>query len=111
MNTQRIDRFLKFVCLLKSRNLAKAACEKGYIRINGKPAKPASWVRPGDLLELDFPLFYRKLRVLSVPERQLSKKIAPKFYEVLEERTREAVVRDLVDQILQEIENPPNQEV
>ncbi len=111
MKAERIDVFLKHVCLLKSRSLAKTACERGYVRVQGKPAKPSTPVRPGDVIELDFPLFYRKIRVLGVPERQVSKKQAPQYYEVVEERSRQAVVQDLIDEILQEIEQPPTQEV
>lgn len=44
----RIDRWLWSVRLTKTRTDATAACRAGHVRINDKPAKPASAVTSGD---------------------------------------------------------------
>ena len=99
----RVDQCLKYVCLFKSRNAAQQACKKGYIRVNGKPARPADRVAPGDLVEIDLPTRYLALRVLGVPARQVPCRQAGTYYEVTASRTREQAVSDLLDELLQEM--------
>ncbi len=99
----RVDRFLKYVCLFKSRNAAQQACKKGYVRLNGKPVRPADPVAEGDILELDLPTRYLALRILQVPKRQVPCRGASGFYEVIETRTREQIVQDLLDDLLEEM--------
>ena len=48
MESTRIDRWLWAVRLTKTRPDAAAACRGGHVRINDRPAKPASTVVPGD---------------------------------------------------------------
>jgi ribosome-associated heat shock protein Hsp15 len=37
--------------LYKTRTLASDACKGGHVRVNGRPAKPSTPVRPGDRVE------------------------------------------------------------
>ncbi len=99
----RLDQFLKYVCLFKSRSAAQQACKKGYVWLNGNPARPADRVHAGDLVELRLPTRYLKLRVREVPARQVPCRQAPGYYEVLESRSRQEVVRDLLDELLAEM--------
>ena len=67
----RIDRFLFFIRLAKSRTLAQALVETGHIRIDRKRVmKPSDEVRAGSVIAL--PLRGRTcvLRVLSLPSRR-----------------------------------------
>jgi ribosome-associated heat shock protein Hsp15 len=48
MESTRIDRWLWAVRLTKTRPDAAAACRAGHVKINGRPAKPATMVVPGD---------------------------------------------------------------
>ena len=67
----RIDRFLFFIRLLKSRTLAQALIETGHVRIDGKRVeKPSETVRVGNVIGL--PLHGRVLilKVLSLPTRR-----------------------------------------
>jgi ribosome-associated heat shock protein Hsp15 len=48
MESTRVDRWLWAVRLAKTRPDAAAACRGGHVRINDRPAKPASTVQPGD---------------------------------------------------------------
>lgn len=43
-----MDRWLWAVRLTKTRPDAAAACRAGHVRVNGRPAKPATAVVPGD---------------------------------------------------------------
>ncbi|WP_341631351.1 RNA-binding S4 domain-containing protein [Sphingomonas agri] len=67
----RIDRFLFFIRLQKSRTLAQSLIEKGHVRLDGRRVEKASEeVRVGSTLA--FPLHdkVRVLRVLSLPSRR-----------------------------------------
>jgi ribosomal 50S subunit-recycling heat shock protein len=46
----RLDLFLKNTHLLRQRSRAKALAEGGGVLVNGRPAKPARDVGPGDVL-------------------------------------------------------------
>ncbi|GAA5171162.1 RNA-binding S4 domain-containing protein [Pseudonocardia eucalypti] len=48
MESTRVDRWLWAVRLVKTRPDAAAACRGGHVRINDRPAKPATPVVPGD---------------------------------------------------------------
>lgn len=43
-----MDRWLWAVRLTKTRSDAAAACRGGHVRVNDRPAKPATTVAPGD---------------------------------------------------------------
>lgn len=64
----RLDKFLKVARLVKRRTLAKEVSEQGRILINGRVAKPASEVKVGDLLELNWGGKRVTVEVLSVQE-------------------------------------------
>jgi ribosome-associated heat shock protein Hsp15 len=48
MESTRVDRWLWAVRLTKTRPDAAAACRGGHVRVNDRPAKPATSVSPGD---------------------------------------------------------------
>lgn len=48
MESTRVDRWLWAVRLTKTRPDAAAACRGGHVRVNDRPAKPATTVAPGD---------------------------------------------------------------
>jgi ribosome-associated heat shock protein Hsp15 len=67
----RIDRFLFFIRLAKSRTLAQSIIEEGYVRIDGKRVeKPSEDVRVGSVIVLPVQGNVRVLRVHSMPERR-----------------------------------------
>ena len=80
--------FLNTVCLLKSRTLAKEACERGKITVNGYPAKASRAVPPGDRIRLDLGARVRG-RVTEVPPGQVSRKAARDYFEVLSDERPE----------------------
>jgi ribosome-associated heat shock protein Hsp15 len=48
VESSRLDRWLWAVRLTKTRPVAAAACRAGHVRVNDRPAKPATLVQPGD---------------------------------------------------------------
>ena len=67
----RIDRFLFFIRLLKSRTLAQGLIETRHVRIDGKRVEKSSEeVRVGSVIALPFHDRVRVLRVLALPARR-----------------------------------------
>lgn len=67
----RIDRFLFFIRLVKSRTLAQGLIEQGYVRIDGKRVEKSSEdVRIGSTIALPLNDKVRVLRVLCLPTRR-----------------------------------------
>ncbi|MCI1734626.1 MAG: RNA-binding S4 domain-containing protein [Bacilli bacterium] len=52
----RLDKYLKVSRLIKRREAAKEFVDKGYVRLNGKVAKPSTEVKVDDLIEITTPL-------------------------------------------------------
>ncbi len=48
VESTRVDKWLWSVRLAKTRPDAAEACRGGHVRVNGRPAKPATTVSPGD---------------------------------------------------------------
>lgn len=68
---QRIDKWLFFARIVKSRSLAAKLVEAGKVRINReKTVSPSHAVRPGDVLTVTLDRDVRICRVLSPGERR-----------------------------------------
>jgi len=87
----RLDKYLAATRILKSRSLVKTAADEGMVFINSSVAKPSSTVKPGDVIEVDIPRFYKKIRVLGLPPKNMKKSEAVNLYELLEERKKELI--------------------
>lgn len=67
----RLDRFLHCIRLVKSRTIAQAVIEQGYVRVDGKRVeKPSEEVRVGSIVALPLHGRVRILEVLRLPERR-----------------------------------------
>ncbi len=78
----RLDKFLKVSRIIKRRTVAKEACEKGLVQINGKTAKSSSEVKIGDELTLTFGEKVIICRITDIREHVL-KDDAKDLYEVI----------------------------
>ena len=79
----RIDLLLNKLCLTNTRGIAKTACDKGLVSINGKPAKASATVNAMDVIELKLYGFLHELRVDRLPEGNVAKKDAASYYSLL----------------------------
>jgi ribosome-associated heat shock protein Hsp15 len=67
----RIDRFLFFIRLVKSRTLAQGLIDTGYVRIDGRRVEKCSEdVRVGSTIALPLNERVRVLRVIGLPVRR-----------------------------------------
>ncbi len=82
----RLDKYLKVARILKRRTVSKELAANQRVSINGKIAKPATEVRPGDIIEVTFGRRVIKIRVNEVKDN-VRKNDADLLYQVLEEYT------------------------
>ena len=79
----RLDKFLKVSRIIKRRTVAKDACDKGLVTINGKVAKSSTEVKIGDILEITFGEKKMKFKINEIREHVL-KAEAKEMYEIVE---------------------------
>ena len=80
----RLDKFLKVSRLIKRRTVANDVSEQGRVWVNNSPAKPSKQLKVGDVIKIEH---YNKdivVRVLAVPERNISVQEAPSLYEIID---------------------------
>lgn len=82
--SQRIDKFLWFAHLAKSRSAAHKLAEDGHIRLNGRRIERAhAAVRAGDLVTFPHALGVRVVRIVALPARRGPAPEAQRCYEEL----------------------------
>lgn len=80
----RIDKYLWFARLAKSRSGAQKLAEDGHIRLNGRRIERShAPVRPGDLITFPHPAGVRVVRVVALPLRRGPAPEAEACYEEL----------------------------
>jgi ribosome-associated heat shock protein Hsp15 len=84
---QRLDKWLWFARLVKTRTGAQRLVAEGGVRVNrAKVANPAQPLKPGDVLTVTLPGEVRVLRVLGVGARRGPPAEARQLYEDLAPR-------------------------
>lgn len=79
MDEARVDSWLWSVRIYKTRTLATEACSAGHVRVNGKPAKPASSVRVGDKVTVRTHGVERVLEVATVVNKRVGAPLAAEY--------------------------------
>ncbi len=82
----RVDLFLKRSRIIKQREAAKKACDRGMVSIAGKPAKPGHQVAAKDIVVVKWPHRRLEFEVMVVPGGpggNVSKEKAQSLYHVL----------------------------
>jgi ribosome-associated heat shock protein Hsp15 len=86
MDGQRIDKWLWFARVVRTRNLAQALVEAGRVRVNRERALASSrLVRAGDVLTVALPGGVRVLKVVGFAERRGPPAAGAALYEELSE--------------------------
>ena len=79
----RIDQLLKKLLLIKSRTLAKKACDFGFVKINGKKCKASSKVLENDIIEFELYNIRTTVKILKIPKGNVSKKNLFEYYTII----------------------------
>jgi len=80
---------MQSVGIVKHRTKAKEVCERGLVRVDGAPAKPARSVRAGQEIEVRLGGWLRTYRVLAVPERVVARAERDSFVQLEQSRALE----------------------
>ena len=81
---QRIDKWLVYARVVKTRTLGQALAASGHVRLNGRKIDdPAQPVKAGDVLTIGLHGHVRVLKVLDFAERRGSYSVASELYEDL----------------------------
>ena len=78
----RIDLILNKLCLTKTRSIAKNACDKNLVWLNGKHAKASQLVKDGDKIRLDLYGFRHEIEILRIPSGNVAKKDTTQYYKL-----------------------------
>ncbi len=84
----RLDKFLQLSRLVRRRSLANSLCHAGRVTLNGRPATPATPVRPGDIVTVELAARRLRARVRAIPNTP-TKAAVEEWCEVLEDGGRE----------------------
>ena len=76
MEVARVDRWLWAVRAAPTRAAATALCRAGHVKVNDKPAKPATPVHPGDMVSARVGARPRLLEVVRVIDKRVGAPIA-----------------------------------
>ena len=78
---QRLDKWLWFARVVKTREAAAALVESGHVRLNGqKTLKPGHGVKPGDVLTIVLNARVRVMHVEAMAERRGPAEAARQLY-------------------------------
>ncbi|MBN2460547.1 MAG: RNA-binding protein [Candidatus Cloacimonetes bacterium] len=79
----RVDQLLKRLYLIRTRTLAKKACDNDLVIINARKAKASSEVHAGDIIEFSFFNIHKKIRILKLPWGNISRNRVSEYYQLL----------------------------
>ena len=71
----RIDQYLWFVRIFRSRNMASNACKAGKIKINDQIIKPSREALPLDVVQVRKEQLWRSYKITDLPLSRLSAKL------------------------------------
>ncbi len=80
----RLDKFLKVSRLIKRRTVANEVSDMGRVLVNGNPAKAAKQIKEGDTISIEYANRTLSVKVLKVPNNNVSVQEAPSLYEIIE---------------------------
>ncbi|MCF7919035.1 MAG: RNA-binding protein [Candidatus Cloacimonetes bacterium] len=84
----RVDQLLNKLCLFKTRSMAKKACDLDLVSINGKVSKASAEVRDADEIRYTVYNWQYTVRIVKVPEGNVSKATAGEYYELLKKKQK-----------------------
>lgn len=81
----RLDKYLKVSRLIKRRTVANEVSDQGRVFINDKPAKPATSVKEGDKITIEYYNRTLIVEIIRVPLGNVSIQESKDLFKVIEE--------------------------
>ena len=79
----RLDKFLKVSRLIKRRTVANDVCDSARVFVNNNPAKPAKQLKEGDIITIVQANAEIKVKIVKIPNNNVSVQEASTLYEVI----------------------------
>jgi len=79
----RIDVLMDKLCIVKHRSIAKKACDKGLVLINGSEVKPSKKAHVGDIIKVTLYGFILECEITEIPKGNIGKSDVQNFYKLL----------------------------
>ncbi len=79
----RLDKFLKVSRLIKRRTVANEVSDTGRVYVNGNSAKPAKQIKQGDEIKIEYANRTVCVRVVKVPDNNVSVQEASSLYDII----------------------------
>ena len=83
----RIDVLLNKLCIVKTRSIAKNACDKNAILVNDKQAKASTEIKINDLIECNMYGYKTIFKIIKIPDGNVAKKDVLLYYEIVSKVT------------------------
>lgn len=77
----RLDKFLKVSRIIKRRTVANEVSDLGRVLVNGNAAKPSKQLKEGDIIKIENPSRPTTVKILKIPQGNVSVQEAPTLYE------------------------------
>ncbi|MCK9329856.1 MAG: S4 domain-containing protein [Candidatus Cloacimonetes bacterium] len=87
----RLDVLLNKLCIVKTRSIAKKACDNNAVLVNNLPTKASMEIKVGDLIESQLFGYKTVIKILNIPVSNVAKKDVLEYYELIE---REKVIEN-----------------
>lgn len=84
MFVMRLDKFLKVSRLIKRRTVANEVSDMGRVLVNGNSAKPSKQLKEGDIITIEYANRKVVVKVVKIPENNISVQEASSLYENLD---------------------------
>ena len=99
----RVDLALKYLCLVKSRSMAKTLCDRGQVLVDGQSVRPSGTVAGGSRITVQLRARTFSIELVQVPQKQLSKTTAVDYYRPVDTPSAESrpEAGELLDQDLE----------
>lgn len=81
--SQRIDKYLWFVRIFKTRSMAINACAGGKIKLNGTNTKPSKDLKPRDKIDFKRGIIQHTIEVIAFPPNRVPAKNVLLYYKDL----------------------------
>jgi ribosome-associated heat shock protein Hsp15 len=76
----RIDKWLWYVRIFKTRSMATDACNAGKVKMNGTNLKPSKEVKSDEVFNIKIGQLDKTIQVIAAPKNRVSAALVPNFY-------------------------------
>lgn len=80
----RLDMLLNKLCIVKTRSIAKKACDNNAVLVNNSKGKASLEINIGDIIECNLFGYKTTLKITAIPEGNISKKDVLSYYEIID---------------------------